>query len=122
MNEQEARKNDEHINQTFINERREWNKLTDELYLRIDDLTAQLESVSRQKEEAIDTLAATLEARQKEEAIDTEIILDLNAEIKQLKEENAIYLKALVQMGNGWEDLNQAIKAIKAITAAIYTD
>ena len=74
-----------YIQQALTTERREWNKLTRELYAQIDTLTAQLETATRQKNEAIDTLATTLEARYNAESTYIEAILERNAEIEQLK-------------------------------------
>ena len=142
MNQQpEAVEN--YIQQAITTERREWNKLTRELYAQIDTLNDQLTTATRQKDEAIDTLATTQEARYNAEATYTEAISDRNAEIErlekelinarefcedlhqenlQLKEERDIFQKALNLSAESWGELYQAIKAIKAITAKIYTE
>lgn len=72
--------------------------------------------------EAISDRNAEIERLEKELISAREFCDDLHQENLQLKEERDIFHKALNLSAESWGELYQAIKAIKAITAKIYTE
>lgn len=82
----EAVANDRDYQKALLeNERASWGKITRQLYAKLDNLTAALETAERQNQVDADNLTAVLESRYNAESIYIEKISDLMDENLSLK-------------------------------------